>query len=234
MPSVKSKTMTLSKKTHEILKNFAGINPSICIQSGNKIVTLSPTKNIMAEAEVGEKFDHDVRIADLNRFLSSVSLHSDPEMLFNEDRVIITGSSGAKAKILYSDPAIVQPVTKKLSMPEIVSTFELTGQRLQELLKASAVMQLPNLKIKSKGDGIAQAILFDKSDPLSNDYCVEISCDGDAAFSVSFKVETLKLIPGDYMVEISKNIVSRFTHKNDNLKYYIAMDFQTGEETDQE
>ena len=230
MPSVETNTMTISKKTNEILKNFAGINPSICIQRGNKIITLSPTKNIMAEAEVQENFEHDVRIADLNRFLSSISLHSDPAMSFEKDRVIVTGSSGATAKILYSDPAVVQPVTKKLSMPDIVGSFDLTAQRLSELLKASAVMQLPNLKIKSNGKGKAHAILFDKSDPLSNDFSVEISCTGNSPFSVSFKVETLKLIPGDYTVEISKNIVSRFTHKTENLKYFIAMDFKTGEE----
>jgi hypothetical protein len=227
MPTVETNTMKLSKKTHDILKNFAGINPNICITAGSKIVTLSPTKNIMAEAEIPEEFEHDVRIFDLNRFLSTVSLFANPEIELAKDHLTIAGGNGAKIKYWYSDPAIVQPVTKKLSMPDIVGTIDITAQRLAELLKASAVMQLPNLKIKSRGKGTAEAILFDKSDPSTNDYTVEMPCDGDDAFSVSFKVETLKLIPGDYTVDISKNIVSRFTHKTEPLKYFIAMDYKT-------
>ena len=230
MPTVETNTMILSKKTHEILKNFASINPSNCITEGNKIVTLSQTKNIMAEAEVAEQFDHTVRIHDLNRFLSSLSLIQSPELAFTDDNVVISGSSGSKIKWILSDPAIVQPVTKKLSMPAVVAKLEISGQRISELLKASAVMQLPNLKIKSKGEDTAVAILYDKSDPSSNEYTVELQADYDQPFSVSFKVETLKLIPGDYVLEISKNIVSRFTHKTEDLKYFIAMDYKTGDE----
>lgn len=230
MPTVENNTMILSKKTHEILKNFAAINPNICITEGNKIVTLSPTKNIMAEAEVDEKFDHTVRIFDLNRFLSTVSLMQSPELVFADDNVVISGNSGSKIKYWYSDPAIVQPVTKKLSMPAVVAKLDISGQRISELLKASAVMQLPNLKIKSKGEDTAVAVLYDKSDPSSNEYTVELQADYDQPFSVSFKVETLKLIPGDYILEISKNIVSRFTHKTEDLKYFIAMDYKTGDE----
>lgn len=233
MPSVKTNTMILSKKTHEILKNFATINPNICITTGSKIVTLSPTKNIMAEADVDEYFDHDVRIFDLNRFLSTVSLLQNPELSFEDKHIIIGGissTSSAKIKYWYSDPAIVQPVTKKLTMPNIVATLDFTAQRIGELLKASAVMQLPNLKIRSKGDGAALAVLFDKNDPTSNEYTVELAADFDEPFSVSLRVETIKLIPGDYTLEISKNIVSRFTHKTEALKYFIAMDYKSGED----
>jgi hypothetical protein len=230
MPTVETNNMILSKKTHEILKNFAGINPNICITEGNKIVTLSPTKNIMAEAAVDEKFDHTVRIFDLNRFLSTVSLLQTPELAFADDNVVISGNNGAKIKYWYSDPAIVQPVTKKLSMPAVVAKMEMTGQRLAEILKASAVMQLPNLKIKSRGEDSAVAVLYDKSDPSSNEYTIELQADYDEPFSVSFKVETLKLIPGDYVLEISKNIVSRFTHKTEDIKYFIAMDYKAGDE----
>jgi hypothetical protein len=230
MPTVENNTMILSKKTHEILKNFASINPSICITEGNKIVTLSQTKNIMAEAEIDEKFDQTVRIYDLNRFLSSISLIQNPELTFNEDMIFVSGSSGSKIKFPLSDPAIVQAVTKKLSMPAVVAKLDISAQRIAELLKASAVMQLPNLKIKSKGEDTAVAVLYDKSDPSSSEYTVELQADFDQPFSVSFKVETLKLIPGDYVLEISKNIVSRFTHKTEDIKYFIAMDYKSSDE----
>lgn len=227
--AVDTNNMILSKKTHEILKNFATINPNICITSGSKIVTLSPTKNIMAEAEVDEEFTHDVRIYDLNQFLSTVSMFQSPELELHEDHLIVSGSNGSRAKCWYSDPAIVQPVTQKLTMPDILATVNLSANRLQEILKASAVMRLPNLKIVGE-DGVVTAILYDRNDPSSNEYTVSLDGDTDETFSVSFKVDTLKLIPGDYTLEISKKIVSRFTHATESLKYYIAMEFKTDSE----
>jgi len=227
--TVDTNTMILSKKTHEILKNFSTINPNICIPTGSKITTLSPTKNIMAEADVEEDFNYDVRIYDLNQFLSTVSMFQSPELELHQDHLVVSGSNGSRAKCWYSDPAIVQPVTQKLSMPDILVSFNLTSQRLQEILKASAVMRLPNLKICSS-DGEVVGILYDKNDPSSNEYTVSLGEETDETFSVSFKVDTLKLIPGDYNVDISKKIVSRFTHATEPLKYYIAMEFKNDTE----
>ena len=49
--------MNLTSDTINVLKNFSDINQNILVKPGNKIQTISTMKNILAEAEVSEKFE---------------------------------------------------------------------------------------------------------------------------------------------------------------------------------
>ena len=49
--------MNISSETVAVLKNFSDINQGIVVNVGNKIQTISTLKNILAEAEIGEKFE---------------------------------------------------------------------------------------------------------------------------------------------------------------------------------
>jgi len=75
--------MNLSSDTISVLKNFSDINQNILIKSGNKVQTISTMKNILAEAEISEKFDSEFAIYDLPEFLRSVELFEKPELQFN-------------------------------------------------------------------------------------------------------------------------------------------------------
>jgi hypothetical protein len=68
-------------------------------------------------------------------------------------------------------------------------------------------------------------VALDKADTTSNNYSVDLGETGnDAEFEFYFKVENLKLLPGDYKVEITEKIVSKFTHENMDLSYWIALE----------
>ena len=67
---LRQKTMKLSEKTLNILKNFSSINQSILVKQGNQLRTISVAKNILAEAEIKEDFPRDFAIYDLNQFLN--------------------------------------------------------------------------------------------------------------------------------------------------------------------
>ena len=54
--------MNLNSDTIAILKNFADINQNILVKPGNKLQTISTLKNILAEADVKEKFDQEFAI----------------------------------------------------------------------------------------------------------------------------------------------------------------------------
>ena len=43
-------------------------------------------------------------------------------------------------------------------------------------------------------------------------------------FEFNFKVENIKIIPGAYDVIISSKLLSEFTNKQYNLKYFIALE----------
>lgn len=215
-------TIKLSKKTLEILKNFASINSNILVNPGNVITTISPVKNVLAEASVDETFDTQFGVWDLNKFLGTVSLFTDPEFEFHEKFVTISGSNGSSVKYFYCEPKLLTTPTKKIQMPSSVVNFKLTQKNFIELQKAASVLQLSDIAVRSN-DGRMELVALDKNDSSSNSYSVDLG-ETEADFEFYFKVENLKLIGGDYSVEITEKIVSKFTHETLNLSYWIALE----------
>lgn len=217
-------TVKLSRKTFDILKNFATINANLYVTPGNTIKTLSPMKNIMAEAVIDETFDSEFGIWDMNKFLGTISLFNNPDMVFGEKSVTI---SDADASVCYhfSDPSLLLTPTKELNMPESVVEFELTQKRFAELQKASAVLQVPDICVRNEGDQL-MLVALDKTDRGSNSYSINMGDlpHTDHDFEFYFKVENLKILAGDYTVRITEKIVSEFCHTGMDLKYWIAME----------
>ena len=75
--------MNISTDTLSVLKNFSDINQNILVKPSNTIQTISTMKNILAEAEVSEKFDSEFAIYDLPEFLRAVELFEKPALKFN-------------------------------------------------------------------------------------------------------------------------------------------------------
>lgn len=217
-------TVKLSRNTFDILKNFATINTNLLVETGNTIKTLSPMKNIMAEATVSEDFDIPFGVWDLNKFLGTISLFNNPELMFEEKYVTISESGGASVRYHYSDPSLLLSATKELNMPEPVVSFELTQKQFNEIQKAAAVLQVPDICVRNDGE-VLQLVALDKADRGSNSYSIDLGELGTSEdFEFYFKVENLKILPGDYDVSITEKIVSQFNHKSIDLKYYIAME----------
>ena len=62
-----------------------------------------------------------------------------------------------------------------------------------------------------------------KKNDTSNEYAVYVG-ETDQTFEFNFKVENIKIIPGAYDVIISSKLLSEFTNKQYNLKYFIALE----------
>ena len=93
--------MILSEDTLNVLKNFATINQNLVIKEGSTITTMSAMKNIVAKADVEEKFTQEVAIYDLNEFLASLSLFSSPVLDFAENHVMITEENNKSNSLKY-------------------------------------------------------------------------------------------------------------------------------------
>ena len=101
--------MKISPETTAILKNFAHINQGIFFKQGNVISTMSPQKNILADATISETIPQDFGIYDLNNFLSVTSLFKEgSELEFDQSHVVIKGL-GDRSKIKYriTDPSMI-------------------------------------------------------------------------------------------------------------------------------
>ena len=215
--------MKLSDKTISVLKNFSSINQSILFKEGSKLRTISVMKNILAEATVTEEFMKDFGIYDLNQFLNGLSLHSSPELDFANDGYVVIREGRSRSKYFFADPnVIVTPPEKEISLPSEDVHFELSTSVLEKLLKAASVFQLPDISAIGN-NGVVKLVVRDKKNDTSNVY-EEVVGETSSTFSFNFKVENIRVLPGTYDVVVSQKLLSRFTSKNHDLTYYIALE----------
>lgn len=214
--------MRLSKETHNILKNFAAINSNIIIAPGNVIRTKSLGNNIYAEARVTEEFDVEIPIWDLNQFLGVISMFNNPDLEFNEKNVVI---SNGRSSITYhyAEPKLLSVATKAPKMPVSLVQFDLNESDLNDMIKAASILQVDELKIVAE-NGVVTVSVLDGKQSTNNSFKIEIPSEQiNSDFVGSFSISELRLIPGSYTVELTDKIISKFTHKNLDLFYNIAI-----------
>ena len=215
--------MKLSESTLSLLKNFSTINQSILFKQGSKLRTISVMKNILAEATITEEFPKDFGIYDLNQYLNGLALHNNPELNFEADNYVVIKEGRSRSKYFFADPSvIITPPDKSIELPSEDVTFDLSTDQLDKLLKAAAIYQLPDLSVVG-GDGVVKVLVRDKKNDTSNDFSIVVG-ETDSTFSFNFKVENIKILPGTYTVVVSQKLLSRFTNKNQDLIYYIALE----------
>ena len=215
--------MKLSDKTLSLLKNFSTINQSILFKKGTRLRTISVMKNILAEATVSEELPKDFGIYDLNQFLNGLSLHNSPELDFANDNHVVIKEGRSRSKYFFADPqVIVTPPEKEMNLPSEDVTFDLSTDQLDKLLKAAAIYQLPDLAVVG-ANGVVKIVVRDKKNDTSNDFSITVG-ETDKNFSFNFKVENIKILPGNYEVVVSSKLLSRFRSKNQDLTYFIALE----------
>lgn len=215
--------MKLSAETLALLKNFASINQSIYVKPGNTLKTIKVSKNVLAQAEIKESFEKEFAIYNLNQFLNSFNLLDEPELDFSNDSHVILKEGRKKIKYFFADPSvIVSPPDKKLSLPSQDVCFILEQSYLDKIIKAKQIYQLDDLSAVGDGKSI-QLIVQDKKNDSSNEYSIEVG-ETTEKFCMNFKIENLQFYPGSYEVVISKKNLSKFSHKNLSLIYWVAME----------
>ena len=216
--------MKLSKHTLNMLKNFSDINMSIEIKKGNLLRTVSVQKNILAQAELEDEFPKDFAIYELNRFLGAVSLFDDPELEFNAKSVNI-GITKHSADYVYCDPSmIVTPPENNITFPDPEVKFTLTQDSLSQVMRASNVLGTPEIAIEGgphPNDSIRIKAL-DVNNDSTDTFQVVLDEKSGHTFRFVFKTENMKMIPGNYDIEISSKGISHFSLQGTELQYWIA------------
>ena len=214
--------MNLSSDTVNVLKNFSDINQNILVKPGNKIQTISTMKNILAEAEVSEKFEDEFAIYDLPEFLRSVELFEKPELKFNGGTNVKISQSSQSIKYFFADKSVIVSPSKGINMPDKHVTFTLKKDDFARLMKGATTLNLPDIAVK--GDGkIIKMIATDKKNKSSNEYSINVG-ETDKSFTGFFRTENFKQIVDDYDVAISKAKISHFVNRNKSVQYWIALE----------
>ena len=215
--------MKLSKSTLDILKNFKEINQSILFKQGTSLKTISVMKNILAEATIEEEIPKDFGIYDLSQFLNGIDLHQSPDLDFTNDNHVVIKEGRMRSKYFFADPSvIVSPPEKSITLPSVDVEFTLRSSQLDRLLKAAGVYHLSDLSVVGDGKEIKMVVLDRKND-TSNDFSIVVG-ETDKKFSMNFKVENIKIVPGTYEVKISRKLLSQFKSSEYDLTYYIALE----------
>lgn len=209
----------MDQKTVDVLKNFATINQGIIITEGDEIRTMAVTKNIFATAKVPDSFPREFAVYNLNELLAVLSLFGVPDIAYGDDAIAIRQGK-MRAKYLYSSPAVVTapPKGKTIPVRDVQLEFDLTGEELKNLMKAAAVLKATDLVFSKSG---VRAYNKKTND---NDYTLEVDgIEGDTDKLFSLKLDSMKMIPGDYHVRVTDTVIA-FDSKDGTLTYIVTLE----------
>ncbi|AGN30126.1 sliding clamp DNA polymerase accessory protein [Vibrio phage nt-1] len=216
--------MKLNKSTIEVLKNFAGINNGMVIHQGARIRTQDNLNKQIAYADIEDSFPVEFAVYDLGEFLSALNLLDNAELDFQEKYVVVTGDGGAELTFQYANAEFVTEAPEKLNFPEDsdVVHFDLKGEALQKIKKASATLGLSDICVSTVA-GSDEIILSatDAQGSSKHKFGINVGEVGnDVEFKFFFKAERLNIVDQDYKVSIHPAGISRFTGLS--LEYFIA------------
>ena len=214
--------MKLDTKTLNVLKSFTPINPSILIKEGNIVSTISPTKTVLAKAKVPTNFTKRFAIYDLSQFISTISLVEDPEFEFNNDHVKFSGTNGVFGVYKYASESIIKtPPEKELKLPTVDVSLKITENVLREIIRACGAQKVSDICIVGDGTNISIQAL-DAKESAGNYFNINIGTT-DKVYRAVFKLDNIvKVIPGNYSVDISSKGISHF--QSDEIEYWIAIE----------
>lgn len=212
--------MKLSTNTIAVLKNFSTINQSIIFKPGNVIKTISPQKTVMAIATLEDEFPVEAGIYNLSQFLATFSMYNSPEIEFG-DKTLTFSQGKSSSTMSYSDPSmIIAPPEKEIKLPAVDVSVEVTSEDLQNVLKATSVLGLPEVAFVGE-NGVCYLKAIDSGNPSANSHKIEVGETNDE-FVLIFKTENLNILPSNYTVELSSKGISKFTGKQ--ATYFIAIE----------
>ena len=125
---------------------------------------------------------------------------------------------------MFSDPSIVTAPKTEITMPSVDVEFTFTQDTFNQIQKASAVLGVPDVVLKGIAGGDITLTTTDRKNETSNDFSIVVGENAPSDFTYFFKVENLKLLSGDYKVEVSQKGISRFTNMTKDVEYFIALE----------
>ncbi|MFA6199174.1 MAG: hypothetical protein WC679_02045 [Bacteroidales bacterium] len=218
--------MRLSKDTIDIIKNFSTINPGITFKKGNVQKTISVSANIFAAATVPDTFEQDFSVFSIPEFLSVLSLFKEPDLQFKDKYFTISDGINS-VRYLYTSPDLIKSAPEKnVTFPKPDVSFPLSKENLSKILEAAKILNLEYLFVTEKGLIVKS---FSRSDnSISNQFSVDVNYTTELEkFEYVIKIENMKIISTDYVVNVSKkcfNFIAKDSETIKDLNYALSIE----------
>ena len=119
---------------------------------------------------------------------------------------------------------IVTPPENNITFPEPEVKFVLSQDALAQIMKASNVLGTPEISIEGgpHPNDVIRLKAMDVNNDSTDTFKVVLDEKSGDKFRFVFKTENMKMISGNYDVEISSKGISHFSLQGAKLQYWIA------------
>ena len=217
--------MELSENTLSVLRNFSSINQNIMFREGNTLKTISEARNVLASATLDVEMPKDFGIYDLNEFIGVLGLVDIPRLKFEDEYVQVGDSSGrSKIKYFFSPEETLTAPSKDIKMPEADIKFTLDNDTLNKIKRAASTLGHDEVSITGE-NGLLSLTVVESQNSTSNAFSIDIDGEFSATdFKFILGISNLKILPGDYEVQISSKLISHFRNTELDVQYWIALE----------
>jgi hypothetical protein len=110
-------------------------------------------------------------------------------------------------------------------MPSSDLCVKITSETLAQIRKAAGVLGHSIVSIQGK-DGIITLSVVDPKNTTANTFSVVLDENNSqtGSFDLQFMIANLKVLSGDYSVDISSKLISHWKHETLPVQYYIALE----------
>ena len=156
-----------------------------------------------------------------------ISLFDKPDFNFTESQVVVSGERSS-VNYTFADSSMITtpPKDKQITIDNPDVDINIPGDKIQSVLKAAAVLQLPEVSVMCDG---AQVYLqaLDSKNPSTDDYKEELmDWTNETKFNFIFKTENFKMMQFDYNVKLTSRGIAQFTSTSSDMElyYWVAVE----------
>lgn len=220
--------MKISAETLSILSSFSSINPVMYFGDPKAVKVIRSNSGLIGVFETSEQFDKECAFWETPQLLAVINSMGGEkaELDFGDSFVKITNEDGAHVNYMYTPESVIiknntKPKAFEAYCKSIDSnfSFELSNENLTKIMKLAKIMGLDTLQFSFKdGEGTIK-ILDNTSSSVGHTF--DMSIKGEGTGEISFDINNLNIINGDYSIIVKNNVFAKWTNKNIPL-FYIA------------
>lgn len=221
----------------KILKNFGTINDNIIIQPDQFAVINGAKKSVVGFYKFENVYDHEpYGIFNLREFITLLEIDSGDYELEVHDKYVQVTYASSKSSTKYNlTPQELLPtvgsISEKFNSLQTELEFELSGENIATLKKVTNVLALERIYFQIVETPTKNVLLITATNKslenAVNPYIITLenqkTMGMEPTLILYVNVEELKIMEGDYDVQISAKGISRWWNKFQNVEYFIGV-----------